>query len=263
MSLNLGVPMVGIGDELPNFVGETPSGMMDVHEWITEGQTYKEGEEIFCIVFTFPSLENPVVVSEFEWLGKPETLKEFETRKLRVLAVVTATLYQVQHFLKEVPDLIETEEWSLDGMSILADESGEYQRMLGGVRPGAADAVKGRVPSSTTLVISPRIEVVYRTDYPITTGRNFFELLRVFDSLQISHHFPRLGTWANWQPGGQEGCLIMPSPEDGSLLNDEECAEMFPKGKFECLFPWFRITPVPDIPGQNDEEDTPKEGPEG
>jgi hypothetical protein len=78
------------------------------------------------------------------------------------------------------------------------------------------------------------------------------EILRTFDSFKITYLFPRLGTWANWEPGGQEGCVIMPSLEDGSVMPEEECLRLYPKGKFECLFEWFRITPVPDMPGEGD-----------
>ena len=71
--------------------------------------------------------------------------------------------------------------------------------------------------------------------------------------VRFTYAHPRLGTWANWQPGGAEGMLIMPSRDDGSLLSDEEATDLFPKGMFECLFPWFRITPVPDMPGDDDD----------
>jgi hypothetical protein len=93
------------------------------------------------------------------------------------------------------------------------------------------------------------LQVLSRSEYPSTSGRNFCEMLRSLDSMRISQLFPRLGTWANWQAGGQEGMLVLPSLEDGSVMTDEECDRLFPKGKFECLFPWFRITPVPDLPG--------------
>lgn len=107
----------------------------------------------------------------------------------------------------------------------------------------------GRVEASLALLVNPEKEVSLTVTHPHSTGRNFKELFRAFDSMRITYHFPALGTWANWQPGGQEGTLIQPRfLEDGRILSDEECDEMFPKGFFECLYPWFRITPIPDLP---------------
>ena len=60
MAESFGVPVVGIGDELPNYAGDTLSGKVEMHDWIDEGQTFQPGEEIFSVILTFPSLENPV-----------------------------------------------------------------------------------------------------------------------------------------------------------------------------------------------------------
>ena len=107
----------------------------------------------------------------------------------------------------------------------------------------------GRVEASLALLVNPEKEVSLTITHPHSTGRNFNELLRAYDSMRITYHVPALATWANWQPGGQEGTLIQPRfLEDGRILSDEECDEMFPKGFFECLYPWFRITPIPDLP---------------
>mmetsp|Transcript_21165 Transcript_21165/g.25021 ORF Transcript_21165/g.25021 Transcript_21165/m.25021 type:complete len:260 (+) Transcript_21165:53-832(+) len=248
---SLGVPTIGIGDQVPPSSTDSTLGKIDVHDWIMDSQTYNPGEEIFCVLLTYPSVRNPVVASELAYLGKFETQKELTSRNIKVLIVVTSGLFEVNNFLMELPNLLDVSDWNLGNIPVLADETGDMQRELGCIRPGVSDGVRGRIPSNLTLIISPRLEVVYRSDYPVTAGRNFQEIFRVIDSLKVTFVFPRLGTWANWQPGGQEGMLVMPSLEDGSVLTDEECDKMFPKGKFECLFPWFRITPVPDMPNEN------------
>jgi alkyl hydroperoxide reductase subunit AhpC len=247
---SLGVPTLGIGDQIPPSCTDSTLGKIDIHDWIMDSQTYNPGEEIFCILLTFPSVRNPVVASEIAFLGRFEVQKELIARKIKVLIVVTSGLFEVNNFLRELPHLMDVSDWNLGPIPVLADETGDMQRELGCTRPGVADGVRGRVPSNLTLIVSPRLEVVYRSEYPVTTGRNYNEIFRVIDSLKITFVFPRLGTWANWQAGGQEGMLVMPSLEDGSVLTDEECDKMFVKGKFECLFPWFRITPVPDLPGE-------------
>jgi len=170
---SLGVPLLGIGDEMPNYAAEATTGEVSIHDWINAGQTYKEGEAIFSLILTFGALQNPVVVSELAWLGSAETQKLLSTRRVRVLCVALATMFSLRSFLGEVETLVDADGWSVASMPIIADEVGDFHRIIGGVRPGAADAVRGRVPSNTTLIVSPTRNVMLRTEYPITTGRNF------------------------------------------------------------------------------------------
>jgi alkyl hydroperoxide reductase subunit AhpC len=185
MAESFGVPVVGIGDELPNYAGDTLSGKVEMHDWIDEGQTFQPGEEIFSVILTFPSLENPVVLSELAWLGSPETQRELAGRKMRVLCVVSASKFDLKSFMGDCATLVEVEGWNLDSkIPLLIDDAGDFQRMLGCVRPGAADGLRGRVPSSLTLVVCPKHEVIFRSEYPITTGRNFVEMFRMLDSVR-------------------------------------------------------------------------------
>ena len=91
------------GDELPNFSGETLSGKIDIHDWIQDAQSHKDGEEVYTLLLTFPSLQNPVSVSEFGWLGKAETHVLLGQRWCRVLCVCSSVPYELKNFMADVP----------------------------------------------------------------------------------------------------------------------------------------------------------------
>lgn len=245
----LGVPHLSIGDEIPNYVCETTVGQITLHDWIVGSQGLKVGEERYTLILTFPPVPDPVTASDLAWLGSKKARDDIAFRRMNVLGIVCCTMFEFKGFLQNVPELIEDETWDLTGVPFMADEDGELHRCLGQVRPGKDDAVRGRVEASITLLVNPEKEVSLVSTYPFGCGRNFPEIIRAFDSMRITHHFADLATWANWQPGGQEGALIQPRfLEDGRILSNEECEEKFPKGYFECLHAWFRITPIPDLP---------------
>ena len=132
---------------------------------------------------------------------------------------------------------------------IISDEDGFIHRQFGLVRPGTKNAVKNLIQATIALVVSPDLTIQFVSQYPFAVGQNYPEMMRSLDSMTIHHFHPRIGTWANWQPGGED-CLILPD-ETGQVLSKDECNELFPKGNFACLHDWFRITPVPDTPGVN------------
>jgi hypothetical protein len=126
----LGVPTIGIGDQIPPYSLESMQGKVDIHDWIMESQTYNPGEEIFTLLLTFPGVRNPVVASEIGFLGRHEVQKEINERKMKIVIIVTSSLYELNAFLREVPQIMDVTDWNLGSILILSDENGEFQREL-------------------------------------------------------------------------------------------------------------------------------------
>ena len=253
MAEMLGVPSLSIGDEIMNYVCDTTRGKINLHDHISKAQRdSRDGEGVFTLFLTFPPVPDPVTISDLAWLGKETSRDELAVRGINVVGIICCTTFDFKAFITEIPQIIEDETWDLTDIPFVVDEDGTLHRLFGQVRAGKEDAISGRVECSLTLLVNPEREVAFTAMYPWSTGRNWPEFLRTFDSMRITRLYPDLGTWANWQPGGQDGMLIRPSfQQNGLILSDEECEKRFPKGHFECLYPWFRITPIPDLPYEN------------
>lgn len=127
---SLGVPTLGIGDQIPPYSADSTQNRIELHDWVIEGQSFNPGEEVFTVILTFPTVRNPVVASEFAFLGRPETQKEIAARRMKILLIVTCSLYEVHSFLREVPQILDVTDWALGDIPIIADESGDLQRYL-------------------------------------------------------------------------------------------------------------------------------------
>ena len=139
----LSVPQLSIGDEVPNYVGETTCrGEITLHDWIEDSQGEKDkGESVFTLLLTFPPIPDPVTLSEIAWLGKQETRDDLAHRRINVLGIVCCTMFEFKAFLRDVPELIEDETWSVSDTPFLADEDGELHRLLGQVRDTSIERV--------------------------------------------------------------------------------------------------------------------------
>lgn len=219
---SLAVPVLQLGDEVPNFVSDSTVGTFDLHH-VIDGS--------FAVLVTLPSTFEPVATTELGMLSKMH--KEFGARDLKLIAIGMGTKEELRRWIEEVELLQDC----TVNFPIVADDDGEIHRLLGLVRPNAVNARK-HVREATSIIvldIDRRIRVM--AQYPSSTGRNFYETIRAVDSLQL-HLYHQVVTPANWVQGDE----VFITPGLGSLA----ASSMFPQG-FNEARSWYRATPQPDI----------------
>ncbi|HEU4473062.1 MAG TPA: peroxiredoxin [Flavisolibacter sp.] len=206
-----------LGDKAPNFKAQTTEGEIDFYEYLGES---------WGILFSHPADYTPVCTTE---LGRTALLKEeFAKRDVKVLAVSVDPLDKHRGW---VNDINETQQCHVD-FPIIADESREVATLYDMIHPNASATATVR----SLFVIGPDKTIKLTITYPASTGRNFHEVLRVIDSLQITSKHS-LATPANWQHG--EDLIVVPA------LSTEEAVKRFPKG-VTVVKPYLRYTPAPD-----------------
>ena len=206
-----------LGDTAPNFTAETTEGPIDFHEYLGNG---------WGVLFSHPADYTPVCTTE---LGKTAALKyEFEKRNVKVLAVSVDPLDK--HFGWK-NDINETQNVSVD-FPLIADESRKVSELYGMIHPNASATATVR----SLFVIGPDKKVKLMITYPASTGRNFFEVLRVIDSLQLTANYS-VATPADWKQG--EDVIVVPA------VSTEDAINKFPKG-VKIVKPYLRYTPQPD-----------------
>jgi len=205
-----------LGDAAPNFRAQTTIGEIDFYEYLGNS---------WGILFSHPADYTPVCTTE---LGRTALLKEeFEKRNVKVLAVSVDPLEK--HF-GWVNDINETQNCNVD-FPLVADENREVASLYDMIHPNASVTATVR----SLFVIGPDKTIKLIITYPASTGRNFFEVLRVIDSLQLTSKHS-LATPANWQPG--EEAIVVPA------VSTEDALKRFPKLKI--IKPYLRYTPVPE-----------------
>lgn len=214
------VTPVRVGDEVPNFSAPTQAGEISLHEYITGS---------WCMLFSHPADFTPVCTTEFGMVAKLKD--EFEARNCKVLGLSQNSVDSHEAWIK---DINETQETSVE-FPIIADEDSAISTMLG------ASNKDGRIVNRTLYLIDPNRKVHLCMVYPENTGRNFYEVIRCIDSLQLTESHP-VGTGANWMAG--EDVLVLPH------VSDKKAQEAFPKG-FTTIKPYLRITPMPDVPSSD------------
>jgi alkyl hydroperoxide reductase subunit AhpC len=206
-----------LGDEAPDFTADTTEGTINFHEFLGSG---------WGVLFSHPKDYTPVCTTE---LGAVAKLKgEFDKRNVKVAAISVDPLESHQGWTSDIED---TQGVKLN-FPIIADPDRKVADLYGMIHPNASDTVTVR----SVFVIGPDKKVKLTITYPQSAGRNFDELLRVIDSLQLSAKYS-VSTPANWKQG--EDVIIMPA------VSDEEAKEKFPKG-FRAERPYLRYTPQPD-----------------
>jgi len=208
---------IQLGDTAPDFIAETTKGKISFHEWL--------GSK-WCILFSHPKDFTPVCTTELGYAAKISP--EFGKRNVKLLAISEGS---VSTHAEWVMDINKTQNVSLD-FPIIGDEDHKVAELYGMIHPKASDTVTVR----SVFVIDPRKIVRLLITYPASTGRNFDEILRVLDSLQMTDTF-KVATPVNWKPGGE--CVILPS-----ITNPDEIKKLFPKGYREVT-PYLRMTPDP------------------
>jgi alkyl hydroperoxide reductase subunit AhpC len=207
-----------LGDVAPDFVAETTEGRISFHEWLGNH---------WGVLFSHPADFTPVCTTE---LGSVARLKpEFDKRRVKVVALSVDPL---KSHVEWIQDINETQGTTVN-FPLIADPDLTISNLYGMIHPNAAD----RFTVRSVFVVGPDKKIKLMITYPASTGRNFVELLRVIDSLQLTAQYS-VATPADWKHG--ENVVIAPS------IKDEEIPQRFPKG-YQRIKPYLRITPQPDL----------------
>ena len=208
---------VRIGDVAPDFEQDSTEGRIKFHDFI--------GDK-WVVLFSHPKDFTPVCTTELGYLAKLKP--EFDKRNTKVIGL---SVDGVDDHRKWAKDIEETQGAKLN-YPLLADSDRKVSGLYDMIHPNANDTLTVR----SVFVIGPDKKVKLMLTYPASTGRNFDELLRVIDSLQLTANH-KVATPVNWKQG--EDCIVVPS------LSDEDAKKLFPKG-FKALKPYLRITPQPN-----------------
>ena len=207
-----------LGDIAPNFQAKTTAGDIDFYEYLGNG---------WGVLFSHPADYTPVCTTE---LGKTALLQqEFAKRNVKVLAVSVDPLDK--HF-GWVKDINETQNCNVD-FPIIADEDRKVAKLYGMIHTNASETFTVR----SLFVIGPDKKIKLTITYPASTGRNFIEVLRVIDSLQLTANYS-VATPADWKGG--EDVIVVPA------VSTEDAIKKFPKG-VKVVKPYLRYTPQPNV----------------
>lgn len=208
---------VNLGDVAPDFVQESTEGPLHFHEWLGNS---------WGVLFSHPKNFTPVCTTELGVVAKLKS--EFDKRNVKVVGLSVDPLADHHAWSK---DIEETQGAKLN-FPLLADADRKVSNLYGMIHPNASDTMTVR----SVFIIGPDKKVKLMITYPASTGRNFDEILRVIDSLQLTANY-KVATPANWTDG--KDCIVVPA------VSDEDAQKMFPKG-FKRLKPYLRVTPQPN-----------------
>lgn len=209
---------IRLGDTAPNFSAETTAGQLQFHEW--KGDSW-------AILFSHPKDFTPVCTTELGYVAKLKP--EFEKRNVKVIGLSVDPLDSHAEWSKD----IEETQGIAPNFPMIADPNRKVADLYDMIHPEANDTMTVR----TVFVIGPDNKIKLTLTYPASTGRNFDEILRVVDSLQLTAGYS-VATPVNWNVG--DDVIIAPG------LTDEEATKKFPKG-FQTQKPYLRVTPQPDL----------------
>ncbi len=207
-----------LGDEAPDFKAQTTEGEIDFHNWLGDS---------WGVLFSHPADYTPVCTTELGTVAK--YTDEFNKRKVKVAALSVDGLESHHGWVK---DINETQNTTVN-FPIIADEDRKVSELYDMIHPNADSQLTVR----SVFIIGPDKKIKLTITYPASTGRNFDEILRVIDSLQLTAYH-KVATPANWNQG--EDCVIVPS------VTNEEISGLFPKGHKE-IKPYLRMTPQPNL----------------
>jgi alkyl hydroperoxide reductase subunit AhpC len=214
-----------IGDEAPNFTAETTEGKINFHDWIGNG---------WAILFSHPKDFTPVCTTELGYLARLKP--EFDKRGTKVLGL---SIDPVSDHEKWAKDIEETQGTALN-YPLIGDTDLKVAKLYDMIHPNAGDTSKGRTAADnatvrTVFVVGPDKKIKLTLVYPMSTGRNFDEVLRVLDSMQLTAKH-KVATPVNWKQG--QDVIIVPS------VSDEEAKQKFPGG-WKAIKPYLRLVPQP------------------
>ena len=207
-----------LGDTAPDFSAETTHGKINFHDWLGDS---------WGILFSHPKDYTPVCTTELGYMSKIKP--EFDKRNVKILAL---SVDPVDSHNGWVGDINETQN-TIVNFPIIADSNRKVSDLYDMIHPNADDTLTVR----SVFVIGPDKKVKLSITYPASTGRNFDEVLRVVDSLQLTSDY-QVATPVNWKHG--EDCIVVPS------IATEDIPEKFPKGYRE-IKPYLRYTAQPNL----------------
>ena len=206
-----------LGDHAPDFTADTTRGRIDFHAWLGAS---------WGLLFSHPRDFTPVCTTE---LGQLALLQQqFARRDVKLLGLSIDTVVSHEHWLQDIRET----HGSIVHFPIVADVDRSIANLYGMIHPNAIDTVTVR----SVFVIGPDHKVKLTLTYPASTGRNFAEVLRVLDSLQLTAGYS-VATPADWKQG--EDVIIV------TAVSDEDAKTKFPKG-FVAKKPYLRVTPQPN-----------------
>ncbi len=207
-----------LGDIVPDFTQESTEGPIQFHQWLGNS---------WGVLFSHPKNFTPVCTTELGAVAKLK--KDFDKRNVKVLGLSVDPLKDHHAWSK---DIEETQGTKLN-FPLLADADKKVSNLYGMIHPNASDTMTVR----SVFIIGPDKKLKLSITYPASTGRNFDEILRVIDSLQLTAQY-KVATPVNWKHG--EDCIIVPA------VSEVEAKQLFPKG-YKALKPYLRVTPQPNL----------------
>ncbi|MCS6821003.1 MAG: peroxiredoxin [Microscillaceae bacterium] len=206
-----------LGDVAPNFTAETTHGVINFHEWIGDS---------WCVFFSHPADFTPVCTTELGTVAKYRS--EFDKRNVKTIAI---SVDPIDSHFAWIKDIEETQNTKLD-YPIIADPNRVIANLYGMIHPNALDNMTVR----SVFIIGPDKKIKLMLTYPASTGRNFDEIIRVIDSLQLTANY-QVATPANWKDGDD---VIV-----STAIKTEDIPAKFPKGH-TVIKPYLRTTPQPN-----------------
>jgi alkyl hydroperoxide reductase subunit AhpC len=212
-----------IGDEAPNFQAETTQGKIDFHQWIGDG---------WAILFSHPKDFTPVCTTELGYMARLEP--EFRKRGCKIIGLSVDPVSDHERWAKD----IEETQGAAPCYPLIGDPDLGVAKLYDMIHPNALGGKRTAADNATirsVFVVGPDKKVKLVLTYPMTTGRNFDEVLRVLDSIQLTARY-KVATPANWKPG--QDVIIAGS------VSDDEAKKTYPGG-WKAPKPYLRIVPQP------------------
>ncbi len=207
-----------LGDIAPDFTAETSEGVIHFHEWLGDG---------WAVLFSHPRDYTPVCTTE---LGAVARIKdEFDKRNTKVIAISVDPLDSHAGWIDDINETQNT----IVNFPLIADPDKTVANLYDMIHPNASDTATVR----SVFIIGPDKKIKLMLTYPASTGRNFAEILRVLDSLQLTANYS-VATPANWENG--QDCVVIPA------IKTEDIPAKFPKGH-TVIKPYLRTTPQPNL----------------
>jgi thioredoxin-dependent peroxiredoxin len=215
-----------LGDEAPNFTAQTTEGTLDFHSWLGDS---------WGVLFSHPKDFTPVCTTE---LGTMASLKpDFDKRNVKVIGLSVDPVEGHRRWSEDIADAT----GHAPNYPMIGDTDLKVSQLYGMLPAEAGESCEARTAMDNmtvrnVFVIGPDKKIKLILVYPMSTGRNFDEILRVIDSLQLTAQYS-VATPANWKDG--DDCIIVPA------LSDEDAKEKFPAG-WNAVKPYLRVTPQPN-----------------
>lgn len=207
---------IRLGDEAPDFTADTTQGTIHFHEWLGDS---------WGVLFSHPKDFTPVCTTELGYVARIKP--EFDRRNVKVIGL---SVDAVESHIKWEQDIAETQGTAVN-FPMIGDPDRTVSNLYDMIHPNASDSFTVR----SVFVIAPDKKVKLTITYPASTGRNFDEILRVIDSLQLTAKF-KVATPANWHDG--DDVII------GGVVSDDDAKKLFPQG-WTAVKPYLRVVKQP------------------